>query len=287
MTQLDADWKPIPKTRKCIIDGGTEAFNGQARIIIPYDTACYECTLSLMPKEADTFQLCTIANTPRTPEHCIAYIMMITWWEQFGGEENKDKSRRYDTDSYDDMNWIYIRALERAKQYGIEGVTYENSLGFVKKIVPAIASTNSKIAGSCASECLKLLTGCNLPVDNWYASYQQNQINESPQKMERTEGCIVCNLDGIELEVSRNITVEKFVLILEEKIGYKDLTVVTDRGEYFYAANPPTMFEAHKSKMPIKIGELLDAGKISRTAKINVYCKGSAKDFIFKPTYEA
>ena len=238
-----------------------------------------------MPKEQDTFQLCTIANTPRSPEHCIAYIMMITWWEQFGGDENKHLSRKYDTDSYDDMNWIYERALARAKEYGIEGVTYENSLGFVKKIVPAIASTNSKIAGSCASECLKFLTGCNFTLDNWYASYQKNQINESTQKMERVEGCIVCNLDGVDLEVSRGITVQKFVEILEEKVGYKDQTIVTNKGQYFYAANPPTIRETTLANLEKKVGDLLDTGKITDSARINVYCKGGAKDFIFIPTY--
>ena len=39
---------------------------------------------------------------------------MITWWEQFGGDENKHLSRKYDTDSYDDMNWIYERALAKS-----------------------------------------------------------------------------------------------------------------------------------------------------------------------------
>ena len=33
-----------------LIDGGTEGMNGQARVITPFNSACYECTLNQIPK---------------------------------------------------------------------------------------------------------------------------------------------------------------------------------------------------------------------------------------------
>lgn len=41
----DADGNIDPASMHYLIDGGTEGLNGQARVIAPYTTACYECTI--------------------------------------------------------------------------------------------------------------------------------------------------------------------------------------------------------------------------------------------------
>ena len=82
---------------------------------------------------------CTIANKPRTPEHCIQYVLEKLWEEERKGEVR-------DNDNLEHLNWVYEKSLERARQFNIEGVTQMLALGVTKNVIPAIASTNALIA---------------------------------------------------------------------------------------------------------------------------------------------
>lgn len=68
LVSYDNDGVPFANT--FLIDGGTEGFSGQARVIEPFRDACYECLLTTLPPET-SFPLCTVKEIPRQPEHCI------------------------------------------------------------------------------------------------------------------------------------------------------------------------------------------------------------------------
>lgn len=74
-----------PESLKPLIDGGTEGFKGQARVILPTITSCYECSLDMLNKQT-VYPICTIANTPRLPEHCIEWASVLEWPRLMGGK---------------------------------------------------------------------------------------------------------------------------------------------------------------------------------------------------------
>ncbi|XP_057278887.1 NEDD8-activating enzyme E1 catalytic subunit isoform X4 [Pezoporus wallicus] len=124
-----------------LIDGGTEGFKGNVRVIIPGMTACVECTLELYPPQVN-FPMCTIASMPRLPEHCIEYVRILQWPK----EQPFGEGVALDGDDPEHIQWIYQKSLERASQFKIKGVTYRLTQGVVKRIIPAVASTNAVIA---------------------------------------------------------------------------------------------------------------------------------------------
>lgn len=104
-----------------------------------------ECTIDLYPPPA-AYPLCTIANTPRLPEHCVEYVKVVVWPKEnpFGVPLDGDDPQH--------IGWVYERSAERANQFNISGVTYRLVQGVVKNIIPAVASTNAVIAAVCATE---------------------------------------------------------------------------------------------------------------------------------------
>lgn len=90
------DWDDPQRTLKPMIDGGTEGmplvckifssvgFRGQARLIIPTQTSCYECSLDMLARRA-VYPVCTIATTPRLPEHCIEWSSVLEWPRLYPG----------------------------------------------------------------------------------------------------------------------------------------------------------------------------------------------------------
>lgn len=128
-----------------MVDGGTEGFKGNLKVVLPGMSACIECTLDLYPPQVN-YPLCTIANTPRLPEHCIEYVKVIQW-----PKENPFNAS-IDGDDPQHITWIYEKSTERANQFNITGLTYRLVQGVVKNIIPAVASTNAVIAAVCTTE---------------------------------------------------------------------------------------------------------------------------------------
>lgn len=210
LLEFDEEGNPDMSTIKPLVDGGTEGFKGHARVILPGVTPCFECTLWLFPPQTK-FPLCTLAETPRTPAHCIEYAHLIKWSHERQEEE-------FDADNEEHMTWIYNNALERAKQYGIEGVTYQLTQGVVKNIIPAIASTNAIVSAVCVLEALKIITMCSTGLNNYMMYTGSQGIYTHTVAYERNAQCPVCSA-GIELNAPASSTLQQVIdLMLEHPV---------------------------------------------------------------------
>lgn len=85
LVEFDEDGQIDPDTVIPLIDGGTEGFQGQARVFLPRITSCFECSLASMPPQTG-FAVCTIRNVPRIPERqllmhtcCVDLLGVICW----------------------------------------------------------------------------------------------------------------------------------------------------------------------------------------------------------------
>lgn len=202
-----------------MIDGGTEGFKGNARVILPGLTACIECTLDLYPPQV-TYPLCTIASTPRLPEHCIEYVKVIQW-----PKENPFESV-IDGDDPQHINWIYEKSSERAAQFGIQGVTYRLVQGVVKNIIPAVASTNASIAAICATEAFKLASSCSASLNNYMVLNVLEGIYTYTYEAERKEDCVACS------------QIPKEIVIKDSKFKLKDLIELLCNNSDLQMKNP-------------------------------------------------
>lgn len=189
-----------------LIDGGTEGLQGQARVVLPRQTSCLECSLSLYPKDPLNFQMCTLAHTPRQPEHCIAFVLHN--WKENNYEEWKGVE--LDKDSPEHMTWIYEKAKARAEEFKITGITFKLTQGVVKRIIPAIAATNAVISAICVNEALKIATH-GIHLQNYMSYTGAAGVYTNTFQYEVNPECPVCSAVALTVDVDPNETLQDFI----------------------------------------------------------------------------
>lgn len=253
LVQVDEDGDPDPSTIIPIIDGGTEGFSGQARVILPRITSCFECSLDAFPPQRN-FPLCTIAETPRRPEHCIAYAFILEWARQF-------PDKKLDKDSPDDMRWVYETALARAKKYNIEGVTYMLTMGVVKTIIPAVASTNAIVSAACVGEAIKLLTFCSQNLNTYMMYMGAEGIYSHTFVYERKEDCPVCTATVRKVTLSKEATLNELIQQLKEGDLRLMAPSMTGSNKTLYMQKPPALEKATRANLHKPVSSLIAEGE--------------------------
>jgi ubiquitin-activating enzyme E1 C len=244
--------EPDPSTIIPLIDGGTEGFKGQARVIVPFMTSCFDCSLDAFPPQVN-FPLCTIAETPRLPEHCIEYVMVVMWDKHFPG-------KKMNKDSPDDMKWVYEQALERAETFKIQGVTYQLTMGVVKRIIPAIASTNALIAAQCVAEALKISTYCGPVLNNYMMYMGQAGVYTHTFEYAKKPDCMVQGGGRLSLTKPPGLTLQEFLESLAKDPTYQlKRPSISGSGGIVFIQNPMPIRKQHEYKLKMTLKELTQA----------------------------
>lgn len=252
LVSIAEDAEDDPDGIKPLIDGGTEGFKGQARVIFPSMTSCIECQLDMHAPRA-AVPLCTIASIPRQPEHCVEWAHVIAWDEE-------KPFPKLDKDDPEHVTWLYKKALNRAQEYGIPGVTYSLTQGTIKNIIPAIASTNAIVAAACCNEAFKIASNSAscLGFESNYMMYSGNDsIYTYTFKHEKKDDCPVCGRQARPLEIDPSATlgslVESFAVRPEAQLKKPSIRA---EGKTLYMQIPASLEEQTRPNLDKTIAEL-------------------------------
>ena len=261
MVEYDDENEPLPDTIIPFIDGGTEGFRGQARVIIPKITSCFECSIDAFPPQK-TFQLCTLANTPRIPEHCIAYAMTALWEKEFG-------SKKLDSDDPEHMQWVCEKAQARAREFGIAEVTYFKTIGVVKNIIPAVASTNAIISAICVAEALKVITYCSQSLNTYFMYMGSEGLYTSTFEYAKKPDCLVCSdeQNAKQMSLHKDMLLKDFIQLLADlpEFQLKKPSLQGVKGGQpvtLYASSPKSLAEQTMPNLEKSLHELHDNDEI-------------------------
>uniref|UniRef100_A0A8D3E397 NEDD8-activating enzyme E1 catalytic subunit n=1 Tax=Scophthalmus maximus TaxID=52904 RepID=A0A8D3E397_SCOMX len=185
-----------------LIDGGTEGFKGNARVILPGMTACIDCTLELYPPQIN-FPMCTIASMPRLPEHCIEYVRMLLWPKEtpFGD------CVALDGDDPEHIQWAYQRSLERAAEFNITGVTYR--LTQVRRLLYTAAFT-------ICHDVTFSICSAYIPLNNYMVFNDVEGLYTYTFEAERKENCSACSQVPLDLHFAPSSKLQEVLDYLTE-----------------------------------------------------------------------
>lgn len=217
-------------------------------------SSCIECQLDMHAPRA-AVPLCTLATIPRQPAHCIEWAHIIAW------EEHR-KDDALDTDDPEHITWLYQKALARAQEFNIPGVTYSMTQGVVKNIIPAIASTNAIIAASCCNEAFKIVTNCNPYLDNYMMYSGDEGVYTYTFQTEQKPDCPVCGSRAKDLMVNPNMTLQDFMDGLGERAEAQlKKPSLSSHGKTLYMRFPLSIEEQTRPNLSKKLSELVDNGE--------------------------
>lgn len=184
---------------------------------------------------------------------------MLEWDRVFPG-------RKLDKDNPEDMQWVFERARERAEKFGIDGVTYFKTIGVVKNIIPAVASTNAAVSAVCVGETIKLLTYYSQTVNNYFMFMGAEGVYSPTFVYERNELCPVCS-DAVSTRTMKvnalDVTLKDFLVQLAEApfLQLHKPSVIGETSS-LYMQKPPSLEAKLRPNLDLPLAKLVHDGEV-------------------------
>ena len=182
------------------------------------------------------------------------YVKVVLWER----EKPFGQDVPLDADNPDHVEWAFRQAQQRAHEFEIGGVDLRLTQGVLKRIIPAVASTNAVIAGSCALEALKLASNISRPMQNYLNFSNVDGICFSVVNLERDPECLVCgNNQALTYQVAHSQTLNQFIEELKQKYHLRNPSVKTsDSLLYEINALIPQMEQQSRANLRKTLSEL-------------------------------
>ncbi len=171
--------------------------------------------------------------------------------------------KKVDNDDPEHIQWLFDTARTRAEQYKIDGVTWSLTQGVVKRIIPAIASTNAIVSAACCNEAFKIATNTN-PYLNNYMMYTGNEgVYTYTFEHQQKADCPVCGGEAVALTRARESTLQDLVEVLLERHDFQiKRPSLSVEGKNLYLQAPPQLEKATRPNLDKTLCELIADGDV-------------------------
>ncbi|KAL3215430.1 hypothetical protein MRX96_034142 [Rhipicephalus microplus] len=192
---------------------------------------------------------------------CRLYTGSLSTAGKLPAEKPFGEETAIDGDNPDHIQWIHEKATERASEYNISGVTYRLTQGVVKRIIPAVASTNAVIAAVCVNEVFKIATSCCNPLNNYVVFNDTDGIYTYTFEAERNEKCLACSQNTVTLHFTEETKLQE---IYDHLINSHDFqmkspgmtTTIDGRSKTLYMPTVPNIEKQTKENLKKTLKEL-------------------------------
>lgn len=163
------------------------------------------------------------------------------------------------------MAWILHQARERAQAFQVTKggpLDMQKTLGVLKNIIPAIASTNALIAAQAALESFKIVTSAAPVLDNYILFNAEQGCFSTLQQFDKSAACEVCGNPPRTLALDPVQSLESVLELLlgQPQYGLQNPRLLVSDRVLYMRSKVAQLRDVYEAKLRQPVGELMRHG---------------------------